>query len=227
MKARVSDLRRGFRRALSTLRAGGSVGRAPGACCAAPLATIVRPAGEEGCGRFTDRRVESSRRGGMLLEVIVSLAIFVVAGGAILNLVTQTMTGLERSREQARAADLARSAMAKIEAGIETAQTLNGPVERSAEGAAAVGGVGGEGWELEIDTEPSQFRGLTRVSVNAVKRVGEAARVEAEYLLVQLVRLGGKGEDRAGEEDSIAEKARQGLERQPGSGSGAPAGGRP
>lgn len=170
------------------------------------------------------RALACHRRGGMLLEVIVSLAIFVIAGGAILNLVTQTMTGLERSRAQARAADLARSAMAKIEAGIETAQTLNGPVERSAEGAAAVSG---EGWELEIDAEPSQFRGLTRVSVSAVKRVGEAARVEAEYSLVQLVRLGGKGEDRAGEEDSIAEKARQGLERRPVTGSSALTGGRP
>jgi hypothetical protein len=159
-------------------------------------------------GRRADSRL-GGRRGGMLLEVILALAIFVVAGGAILNLISQTMTGLERSQLAARAADLARSAMAKIEAGIETAQTLNGPVERSAEGAASVGG---EGWELEIDTEPSQFRGLTRVTVNAVKRAED--RLETEYRLVQLVRLGGKGEDRAGEEDAIAEKAREGLERE-------------
>ncbi len=153
------------------------------------------------------------RRGALLLEVIVALAIFVVAGGAILNLVTQTMTGLERSRLSARGADLARSAIAKIEAGIETAQTLNGPVERHAEGAKADAG---RGWELEIETDPSQFRGLTRVEVKAVKRSGE--RVEAEYTLVQLVRLGGKGEDKAGEEDSIGEKAKRGLERGGGSG---------
>ena len=155
-----------------------------------------------------------TRRGGLLLEVIFALAIFVVAGGAILNLVGQTMSGLERSRLQARAADLARSAMAKIEAGIETAQTLHGPVERQAEGSGTAPAPP-SGWELEIDTEPSQFRGLTRVSVVALKRgTGKEVQVEAEYKLVQLVRLSGKGEDRAGEEDALAEKAREGLAKE-------------
>lgn len=153
-------------------------------------------------------RVPSARRAGLLLEVIVALAIFVVAGGAILNLVTQTMNGLERTRLTARGADLARSAIAKIEAGIETPQTLNGPVERQAEGSKAETS---QGWELEIGTDASQFRGLTRVQVRAVKRASD--RVEAEYTLVQLVRLGGKGEDRAGDADSIAERAQQGLDR--------------
>jgi Tfp pilus assembly protein PilV len=151
-------------------------------------------------------------RGVMLLEVVVSLAIFVVAGGAILGLVRQTMAGLEQSRNAAKAADLARSAMAKIEAGIETAQTLNGPVQKQAD---SVGGSGDpSGWELQIDTDLSQFRGLTRVSIQAIKRVG-AGQIEAQYTLVQLVRLGGKGEDRAGEDDVLAEKARQGLSNQP------------
>lgn len=146
----------------------------------------------------------------MLLEAVLALAVFVIAGGAILNLVRQTMTGLDQSRLTARAADLARSTMAKIEAGIDTPQTLNGPLERQP-GEESMR----SGWELRIDTEPSQFRGLTRVTVEAVK-LGEGSKesVQAQYKLVQLVRLSGKGEDKAGEQDSLADKAKQGLSRQ-------------
>lgn len=156
------------------------------------------------------------RRGALLVEVVLALAIFVMAGGAIVNLLSQSMLGVDRSREQARAADLARSAMAKIEAGIETPQTLSGPLERSEEGATQAG----RGWELEIDTDASQFRGLTRVTVTALKRSPSGAAVEASFKLVQLVRLGSKGEDSAGEEDSITERARRGMERAPSRGEG-------
>lgn len=143
----------------------------------------------------------------MLLEAILALAVFVIAGSAILNLVRQTMTGLEQSRLKARAADLARSAMAKIEAGIDTPQTLNGPIERQPGEESARGG-----WELRIDSEPSQFRGLTRITVEAVKRSeGAGESVQADYKLIQLVRLSGKGEDKAGEQDSLAEQAKKGL----------------
>ncbi len=146
----------------------------------------------------------------MLLEAVLALAVFVIAGGAILNLVRQTMTGLDQSRLTARAADLARSAMAKIEAGIDTPQTLNGPLERQP-GEESMR----SGWELRIDTELSQFRGLTRVSIEAIKRgEGAAEALQAQYKLVQLVRLSGKGEDKAGGQDSLAEKAQQGLSRQ-------------
>jgi hypothetical protein len=116
--------------------------------------------------------------------------------------------------------------MARIEAGLETPQTLNGPVRawQPDEGAAAPdGGPRGSGvldmapadsgWELQIDTEPSQFRGLTRVTVKALKRASEGSdQTEASYTLRQLVRLGGKGEDTAGSADSLADEAKRGLE---------------
>src|SRR5437762_4748194 len=44
------------------------------------------------------------------------------------SLVDRAVEGMQRSRLSEKAADLARSAMAKMEAGIETAGTLNGPV---------------------------------------------------------------------------------------------------
>jgi hypothetical protein len=71
-----------------------------------------------------------------------------------------------------------------------------------------------EGWALEVDTEPTQFRGLTRVTIKAVRHVGDDA-VEASYTLRQLVRLSGKGEERAGGEDALAGEARRALPTAP------------
>lgn len=143
-------------------------------------------------------------RAAILLEIVLSLAIFIIAGGAVLNLVSGTAGGLAQSRNASKAADLARSAMAKIEAGIDTPQTLNGPIERQAEGGND--GAAPSGWELEIETDASQFRGLTRVQIRAVKH-GSGGAVDADFTLIQLVRLGSKGEDKAGASDPVFERA--------------------
>jgi len=178
-------------------------------------------------GRPSRTRPETGRaRGALLLEVMLALGIFVMAGGAILALVNRTLSGLERTRLVASAADLARSTMGRIEAGLGSPQTLDGPVkpwpesdsgrreEDLTENLYSGGGIAPpeSGWEVEIQTDPSSFTGLTLVTVRAFKRAAPGAeRVAAEYTLRQLVRLAGKGEDRAGEEDSLAEEARRGL----------------
>lgn len=166
------------------------------------------------------------QRGVLLLEVLLALAIFVMAGGAILMLVDRAMRGLEHTRAAAQAADLARSTMARIEAGLGTPVTLNGPVrawpesddgrreEDLTDGSLGSGGIAPEetGWEVEIETDPSSFPGLTTVSVRAIKRSPPgSATVAAEYTLRQLVRLGGKGEDAAGSRDALADEAQRGL----------------
>lgn len=171
-------------------------------------------------------RYRFGARGALLLEALLALAVFVMAAGAILVLVDRTMSGLERTRLAAGAADVARSTMARIEAGLGTPQTLDGPVrawpesddgrreEDLTEGIYGGGGIAPppSGWEVEIQTEPSGFAGLTKVSVRALKRATPGSdQVAAEYTLHQLVRLGGKGEDRAGAEDELAEEARRGL----------------
>jgi type II secretory pathway pseudopilin PulG len=150
----------------------------------------------------------------MLLEVMLALAIFVMAGTTILSLVGGTMDGMERMRLTRKAADLARSAMAKMEAGIETPQTLNGPVKPwSATGDesedAGVPDPSG-GWELHIDSEPTPFRGLTKLTVRAFKH-GAGDTEVASYSLRQLVRLSAKGEDKIGDEDSLSSDATRGA----------------
>ena len=173
-------------------------------------------------GRRKRRRV---RQGALLLEAMLALAIFVMAGSAVLGLIGGSREALERMRLDERAADLARSAMAKLESGMESAQTLNGPVKPwSADpGGEIVFQVGGEetrqgpGWELRVETEKTQFTGLTKVTITALKRrslSGDA--VAASYTLRQLVRLSGKGADEVGGDDDLAEAAKRGL-NEPGS----------
>ena len=143
-----------------------------------------------------------TRRAGVLLEVMLALALLVAAGIVILSTLDRSAAGLKAARDQLYAADLARSAMAKIEAGIENAQSLNGPVPAWSEPTDTLGSndTAGEfeddlpppsGWELDIKTEPSVHEGLTLVTVNAVRRSpGPGQREVASYTLCQLVRLG-------------------------------------
>src|SRR5262249_41628750 len=109
-----------------------------------------------------------------------------------------------------QAADLARSAMAKMEAGVETPQTLNGPGRAW---SAEEGGSGGDtaaAWGVQSDRGPTQVRGLTKGTGTAGKQ-GPGGKPEVSYTLRQLVRLSGKGEERVGEEDALAAEARRGL----------------
>jgi hypothetical protein len=167
------------------------------------------------------------RRGLLLMEALLALAIFVMIGIAILSMVHGAGTTVARSRDAARAADLARSAMAMLEAGMATPRTLSGPVrswaeaqERADEFAFGLGnevGPGGSPWELEIETSPSEFTGLTRVTVRALRRVSaNSEQLAASYTLRQLVRLNAAAEDEAGEEDPLMDAARRGQQERPG-----------
>jgi hypothetical protein len=146
-------------------------------------------------------RAGTDRTGAVLLEVVLAIAIFVMAATAILVLEDRSFSGLSRMREAEQARDMACSAMARLECGLDTARTLSGPVKPE-QGFAAPAGK----WELKVESEPSQFAGLTKVSVTAMKKSGgrDSDAVSASYTLRQLVRLGEPAVDRPGEEDPLA-----------------------
>lgn len=144
-------------------------------------------------------------RGGVLLEVVAALAIFIGASLAVMACVDRAAEGLDRARGLQRAADLARSAMSQLEAGLGTAPTLSGPVPVSeGSGGNGVPYSGGEaadgesGWELEVQTEPSEFAGLTKVSITALRRRSGAGPAVYTYTLTQLVRMEGLNPRSAG-----------------------------
>lgn len=140
-------------------------------------------------------------RGVVLLEVLLAVALFVVGGLVILNIADDGVRRLERAREGARAADLARSAMALIESGLAVPGTLHGPVRDPGLLAGfeptGPGEEGWGGWTLDITTEPAPFAGLTRVSIGVLRADATGAAGPGEpaplYTLVQLVDLSGAG----------------------------------
>lgn len=157
------------------------------------------------------------RAGAILLEVLLSIALFTMASLVIYGSVSQGAAALERSMLRAQAADLARSAMSKLEAGLETPTSLAGPAVRwtdpSAIGSGAWDAGGAESlWELEVEVTPSPFEGLSRVRVVAIRYASRDSSVRsATYELHQLVRLGSEAEDVAGEAGDLLDAARSGA----------------
>ncbi|MBL9032226.1 MAG: hypothetical protein JNM80_11040 [Phycisphaerae bacterium] len=175
----------------------------------------MTPTGHIAAPRAARRRAtrRPSARAALLFEVILALAIFVGAGLAILSSIDGALTAQSRARLAARAADLARTAIARIEAGIDTPQTLHGPVRhRSLDPDADDAQPADDGWELDIDTTPSSFSGLTHVTVTA-KRLTPSGVEEAAFTLHQLVRLRAVESDSPGAEDEIARRAREAAPR--------------
>ena len=148
----------------------------------------------------------TNRRGVILLEIMLALALFVTVSLMILSIINQTLDGLGRSRDRLTAADRAESALAMIESGLARPETLNGPIQptRPEMDGSATGFDPDDAppppdaepeWALQIETEPSEFDGLTLVSVRAY-RIDESG---AEYdgapsaTLRRLVRLSAAG----------------------------------
>ncbi|MCL4222514.1 MAG: hypothetical protein KJZ65_14230 [Phycisphaerales bacterium] len=180
------------------------------------------------------------KRGAMLFEVMVALAILLMASMTLGGIVMQSVTAMDRTRKTMQACDLARSTMAQIEAGLVEPTSVSGPATRwdvsmflpssdlSSEGVKdeglpsmdsgkpPVGGSprpSGPEWMVEVDTEPTEFAGLYMVRVTAWLVSGRGDVTEASYTLRQVVRLGSKPEDVAGEEDELMDAARRGLRR--------------
>ena len=113
-------------------------------------------------------------RGGLLLEVMVALAIFVVAGVAILGGLRQSVRHAAAQRDHWKALDLARSGLSMIEAGLATAEEIDGAVPAWRDGersAAAFDDRPPEpsGWARQVLTEPAGVGGLTLVTIRAYR----------------------------------------------------------
>ena len=137
-------------------------------------------------------RAGAIQRGAVLLECVLALALFVACGLVVMSMMDRATNSVVYTRDAEEAVDVARTAMAKIEAGIATPQTLNGPVpvwHDEEDGTYDESLPTGTLWTLEIGTEPSQFDGLTSVTVKAVKQAQGSDEELASYTLHQLVRL--------------------------------------
>lgn len=158
-----------------------------------------------------------SRRGAILVEMVLALAIFVGAAMAISASVRGSLGSAIEMRSRIRAADLAASAMAQIEAGISTMRDLDGPIpvweEPGADGMVSDAPPRMSEWSLEIASERSGVSGLTLVTVTA-SRTGEpgaaapATRFDEprgpSFTVHRLLRLARGVESDENPEDSIS-----------------------
>lgn len=119
----------------------------------------------------------NARRGSVLLEILLSIALF--AGAAVFTLMAlrNALAGTQRAAVRMRAVDVAASRMAEIERGIET-EVDGSPADP-------------DGLRIVVETEPSAFPGLVLTTVRVLGPAGEgtAGGEEREiFALRQLVR---------------------------------------
>jgi hypothetical protein len=135
--------------------------------------------------RWRDRR--HRRRGGLLLEVVIALALLVMVGLFALGGARDGLAAADRAARRAAAVDLAASRMAEIEAGIVSLDAVGDLQDASLDGEA----IGFEDelprwpFAVEVKTSPSGFEGLVRVEV--VVRLDD--EVEDPIELARLVTL--------------------------------------
>lgn len=138
----------------------------------------------------------NTRRGAILLEILIALSLFVTAGSIILVATTSMTAALVRSRDRQLAADLAVSKMAELEAGLATAEQLHDTRVDvrlfSEDDAVRIESMRSEQarWRVVVETEPSRFAPLTNVTIRILDTARGRAGDEPELaVLHQLLRL--------------------------------------
>ena len=136
-----------------------------------------------------------TRRAALLLEVLLSLAIFVGAALAVGGAIRRAASGLSAVRERAEASDLAWSAIARLEAGLATPSSMASDTDASEDKLR-----GTPGWSLHVETEPTERSGLTLIEVSAHRTTPDGTELDrAVYTARQVIRL-----SRTSERDSGA-----------------------
>ncbi|MEE2908347.1 MAG: hypothetical protein VX527_11030 [Planctomycetota bacterium] len=126
------------------------------------------------------------RRGGLLLEVLVSIAIFVAAAGFCVRATSDVVSAMDRTERRLVAADIARSAMSQLQAGaLSLADLREGSVfgEDSDDDRLVTPGR----WRVEVQTRPSLRPSLTVVTLTVEEDTKSSS--PARFVLRELVTL--------------------------------------
>lgn len=146
-----------------------------------------------------------TRRGAILFELLVAMAIFIAAAALTLGAVRNGYESMRRAHQRQLAVDLARSKLAELEAGlISIAQLQSGAFDRigSIDLMESASDLLRDDdltqWNFEVITQPTSYPGLTLVEI----RVYQPDDLEAERptILRQLMRV--RPERGTGEDDS-------------------------
>ena len=139
------------------------------------------------------------RRGGLLLEVLVSIAIFVAAAAFCVRATSDSIKAMDRTDLQLVAADLARSAMTQLEAGnLSLADLREGRIYGEDLDDQRLITTGR--WQVEADTRPSLRPRLTVITLTVTQDVQTDSPVQ--FVLRELIELR-EGEASEWETDEI------------------------
>lgn len=126
-------------------------------------------------GHTTDRCdvCASARRGSVLLELTLALALFVAAAIAVLGAVSRSASATERTADRLAALELAQTAAVLIESGQAREGTLDGEIptasteDASSDDPRAIASLRAPapGWVLTSRIEPTEFNGLSLLAV--------------------------------------------------------------
>lgn len=131
------------------------------------------------------RSLRRARAGGILLETMIAVAVFTAAAALLLRTSTQAIADLDLAEQRSMAIDLARSAIARLEAGaVNLADLRAGRVTPEDEGSALEESL----FRVQVATRRSAFPGLTVVEVSVHGR-DAAADAAPLAILRQLVEL--------------------------------------
>ncbi|MAT81177.1 MAG: hypothetical protein CMJ29_05975 [Phycisphaerae bacterium] len=126
------------------------------------------------------------RRGGLLLEVLVSIAIFVAAAAFCLRATSDVVTAMDRTEKRLVAADIARSAMSQLQAGtLALADLREGSLFSDESSDARLQTPGA--WRVEVQTRPSLRPRLTVVTLTVEEDTGSST--PATFVLRELIEL--------------------------------------
>jgi hypothetical protein len=153
-------------------------------------------------------------RGGVLFEVLLSIALFVGASTFALGATSNVLRAIDRAQRRAFAIDLACSKMAELEAGHITTADLDseadiavGSMEPAAvDEATSDPAVRSVEWVFEVRTSPTEFTGLSLVelTVSEMRPAWEADDDDlVSFTLRQLVALREDDESVEYEQDDL------------------------
>ena len=129
--------------------------------------------------------VRSRRRGGLLLETLIAIAIFVGVATFALGAVRDGILAAERAKLRIAAVDLASSRIAAVEAGLISPYGSDDDPDIEAEEFDELPSP----FRIEMEAEPSGFAGLVRVVVSVFEIDAISSSALDERQLARLVAL--------------------------------------
>ena len=129
--------------------------------------------------------IPSRRAGAVLLEVVLALTLFFIAGAVILAGLHSTLKSAGRMKDQARGMDLAVTVLSRIQMGLVQ---INTNITTETDPAAFEDDPDSEGWTWQVIATPLDDL-ANEISMSQVEVIIRPPEGEQAYRLVQLMAI--------------------------------------